>query len=122
MLEQTGGDYLYAQQQNLNVRGREQGLPKMTKTRQQEWEEAVELDRMLEEERKQQSMQRLVQKSEERHNQYMEKISQPAVRNYSSNVSGLLGSSGVGQAMYPYANGSLPDLKQSKRQSKRSSS
>ena len=32
---------------------RNAGLPKMTKTRQQEWEEAVELDRMLEEERKQ---------------------------------------------------------------------
>jgi hypothetical protein len=32
------------------------GLPRVAKTRQQEWEEAVELDRMLEEERKQQSM------------------------------------------------------------------
>ena len=31
------------------------GLPKMTKTRQQEWEEAVELGRILEEERKQQA-------------------------------------------------------------------
>lgn len=55
MLEQTGGDYLYQQQQmqqqSLNMRNA--GLPKMTKTRQQEWEEAVELDRMLEEERKQ---------------------------------------------------------------------
>lgn len=48
----------------------------------------------------------------------MEKISQPAVRNYSSNISGLLGSSGVTKAIYPYANASLPDLKQSKRQSK----
>jgi len=38
-------------------------------------------------------MQRLVQKSEERHNQYMDKISQPAVRNYSSNISGVLGGS-----------------------------
>lgn len=76
MLEQTGGDYLYQQAQNLNVRGGsiQPSLPKVGKTRQQEWEEAVELDRMLEEERKQQSMQRLAQKSEERHNAYMERI------------------------------------------------
>lgn len=60
-LEQTGGDYLYQQQQALNIRGNNAGLPKLgNKTRQQEWEEAVELDRMLEEERKQQSMQRIM--------------------------------------------------------------
>lgn len=47
MLEQTGGDYLYKQQPNPRQ------APKLTKTRQQEWEEAVELDRMLEEERRQ---------------------------------------------------------------------
>ena len=69
MLEQTGGDYMYMQQQMAGRMGQgQQAMPKMTKTRQQEWEEAVELDRMLEEERKQQSMQRLAQKSEERHN------------------------------------------------------
>jgi hypothetical protein len=67
MLEQTGGDYLYMQQQ-MAGRAQAQQAPKINRTRQQEWEEAVELDRMLEEERKQQSVQRLVQKSEERHN------------------------------------------------------
>jgi hypothetical protein len=70
MLEQTGGDYLYMQQQ-MAGRAQAQQAPKINRTRQQEWEEAVELDRMLEEERKQQSVQRLVQKSEERHNQYL---------------------------------------------------
>ena len=39
-------------------------LPKMTKTRQQEWEEAVELDRMLEQERNAQSKATLVKKQE----------------------------------------------------------
>lgn len=47
MLEQTGGDYLYKQQPAARQ------APKLTKNRQQEWEEAVELDKMLEEERRQ---------------------------------------------------------------------
>jgi hypothetical protein len=47
MLEQTGGDYLYKQQPIARQ------APRLTKNRQQEWEEAVELDRMLEEERRQ---------------------------------------------------------------------
>jgi len=33
--------------------------PNMSKTRKQEWEEAVELDRMLEKERRDQSLQRM---------------------------------------------------------------
>ena len=47
----------------------------------------------------------------------MEKIRDPNLKNKSSGLSGILGSSG---AISPYfnANGSLPDLKQAKRESK----
>jgi hypothetical protein len=46
----------------------------------------------------------------------MNQISQPAVKNYSTNMSGILGgASSFGKDTYAYANGSLPDLKQAKR-------
>ena len=53
MFEQTGGDPYNYQPQFQST--------KMTKTRQQEWEEAVELDRILEGERKAESMKRMQQ-------------------------------------------------------------
>lgn len=92
-------------------------LPKMTKTRQQEWEEAVELDRMLEQERNAQSKATLVKKQEKNFNEYMERIANPAIKNQSSGLSGVLGTAANYQSNIG-AMGSLPDLKQSKRESK----
>lgn len=55
MLEQTGNyEHTMPNQPQSPAR-----LPKMTKTRQQEWEEAVELDRMLEKERREMSIKKL---------------------------------------------------------------
>ena len=90
----------------------------MTKTRQQEWEEAVELDRILEAERNAQSKASLVKKQETNFNAYMERIKDPSIKNASSGLSGVLG--GGSSSPYYSANalGSLPDLKQSKRESK----
>lgn len=87
----------------------------MTKTKQQEWEEAVELDRILERERDITSKQALHSRQENNFNEYMDRIQNPNTKNMSSGLSGVLGSSS------PYLNGamgSLPDLKQSKRESK----
>ena len=115
-LEQTGAyDY-----RNNGGHGAAIGnaLPPMTKTRQQEWEEAVELDRILEQERNAQSKAALARKQDQNFNEYMERLRDPALKNQSSGLSGVLGSSGGGPS--PYFNGamgSLPDLKQSKRES-----
>lgn len=88
----------------------------MTKTRQQEWEEAVELDRILEDERNAVSKATLARKQDNNFNEYMERLSNPHLKNQSSGLSGVLG----GGSPSPYFNnamGSLPDLKQSKRES-----
>ncbi len=53
----------------------------MTKTRQQEWEEAVELDRILEQERNAQSKATLVKKHDNNFNEYMERIKDPTLKN-----------------------------------------
>ena len=66
----------------------------MTKTRQQEWEEAVELDRILEKERRDQSLKRMQQVYEQKYNEYIEKTSTPGNRNFSNGVGGVLGSVG----------------------------
>ena len=87
----------------------------MTKTRQQEWEEAVELDRMLEQERNAQSKASLAKKQENNFNAYMERIKDPSLKNQSSGLSGILGSE---SPYYSGAKGSLPDLQQSKRERK----
>ena len=107
-LEQTGAYYDRLPQSTSN-------LPPMTKTRQQEWEEAVELDRMLEQERNAQSKATLAKKQENNFNAYMERIKDPSLKNQSSGLSGILGSQ---SPYYSGAQGSLPDLKQSKRESK----
>lgn len=86
----------------------------MTKTRQQEWEEAVELDKILEDERRQQSMKKLQQASDNQYQQYLEKMANPNNRNFSSGISGILGGGGTGSQY----NASLPDLMQNKRESK----
>ena len=88
------------------------------RSKQREWEEAVELDRLLEVERNQQSKARLVRQQEDAYNGYMDRINNPAMKNVSSGMSGILGPTG---AFSPYMNkgmGSLPDLKQAKRESK----
>ena len=54
MFEQTGGDP-YTQPQAPKFQSR---------TRQQEWEEAVELDRLLEKERRDQSLKRMQSKQD----------------------------------------------------------
>ena len=86
----------------------------MTKTRQQEWEEAVELDKILEDERRQQSSKKLQQANDYQYQQYMDKVLNPGNRNYSSGISGILGGGGTGSQY----NASFPDLLQSKRESK----
>ena len=106
-LEQTGAYYERLPQK----------APLLTKTRQQEWEEAVELDRILEQERNAASKANLVKKHESNFNAYMDKLKDPGLKNQSSGLSGILGSSS------PYFSSnsgvvSLPDLKQSKRESK----
>ena len=113
-LEQTGV-YQYEREP---IHNRQNGnFPPMTKTKQQEWEEAVELDRMLEQERNIQSKANLAKKQESNFNAYMEQLKDRSLKNQSSGLSGVLGSSS------PYYSGagaptSLPDLKQSKRESK----
>ena len=112
-LEQTG---VYDYRNNGGQGAVGNGLPPMTKTRQQEWEEAVELDRILEQERNAQSKATLARKQDQNFNEYMERLRDPALKNQSSGLSGVLGASGNS----PYFNnamGSLPDLKQSKRES-----
>ena len=83
----------------------------MTKTRQQEWEEAVELDRILEGERKQQSKKRMQQVQDNQYESYLQKVNDPSNRNYSQGISGILGGGGTGS----YYNARLPDLMESKR-------
>ena len=71
-LEQTGA-YDYNTQPG--------NLPQVSKTRQQEWEEAVELDRILEKERNVQSKANLAAKQENNFNQYMDRLQNPALKN-----------------------------------------
>jgi len=71
----------------------------MTKTRRQEWEEAVELDRMLEQERRGQSIKRLQQQTDQQYNQVLEK-NNAATRQFSSGMSGVLGASSPGVSNY----------------------
>ena len=114
-LEQTGAYDYRGQPQHQQ----QNNLPPMTKTRQQEWEEAVELDRILEDERNAVSKATLARKQDNNFNEYMERLSNPHLKNQSSGLSGVLG----GGSPSPYFNnamGSLPDLKQSKRESKSS--
>ena len=68
-------------------------MPKMTKTRRQEWEEAVELDRMLEQERRDVSIKRLQSNTDKQYDEFVSRASNPAQRHYSSGMSGVLGSS-----------------------------
>lgn len=53
----------------------------MTKTRQQEWEEAVELDRILEQERNAASKANLAKKQESNFNAYMDRLKDPGLKN-----------------------------------------
>lgn len=107
--EQTGG--------NIYDQLIQQPPPKMTKTRQQEWEEAVELDRQLEHERRDQSQKRMQAQTDLKYNEYLERTKNPsALRQYSSGVGGLLGSSSGGTIKNNTI--SLPDLMQNKRESK----
>lgn len=81
-------------------------LPKMNKSRKQEWEEAVELDRMLEQERRESSLKRMQMQTEQKYNEYMDRTR----KGQSSGIAGLLGSS-TGKVQ----TSSLPDLLQNKR-------
>ena len=46
----------------------------MSNKKMNEWEEAVEMDRLLEQERSEQSKARLLKNSEDTYNNYMEKL------------------------------------------------
>lgn len=61
----------------------------MQKSRKQEWEEAVELDRILEQERRESSLKRLQMQTELKYNEYMER----SKHGQQSNIAGLLGGS-----------------------------
>lgn len=73
---------------------------------------------MLEAERNVHSKAQLAQKQESNFNSYMESLKNPNAKNQSSGLSGVLGgSSGTGSPYFNGGMGSLPDLKQSKRES-----
>ena len=99
--EQTGGDP-YDNRYGFGA------AAKMTKTRQQEWEEAIELDKILEAERRQTSLKKIKESQENNYKSYMDRVSQPGMRNYSSGMSGVLGNGGTGSQYYQSS--SMPDL------------
>ncbi len=105
MLEETGRDPYQSKLAPTRI---------MTKTRQQEWEEAIELDRVLEKERRDLSQKRLQQQQDAKFNEYIDKTANPAIKNYSSGMSGVLG----GSSPYISNPSSLPDLMASKRECK----
>ena len=61
---------------------------------QREFEEAMELDRILEEERRQQAMQFFKNKAENKYDDYMNKLETPNVKNVSKGMAGVLGGFG----------------------------
>lgn len=87
--------------------------PILTKNRRKEWEEAVELDRILEQERRENSLKRLQANTDQKYQELVERQSNPGMRQYSTNMSGVLGSSSPGTH---FGNSNLPDLMASKRE------
>lgn len=61
---------------------------------QREFEEAMELDRILEEERRQQAMQFFQHKADDKFNSYVGQLETPNLKNKSKGMSGVLGGFG----------------------------
>ena len=77
-----------------------------------EWEEAVELDKILENERNAYSLKRLAAKQDDQYNNYLSQLANPNLKNGSNSIGGILGGEIGSNSPYFNANGSLPDLKQ----------
>lgn len=71
-----------------------------SKQQQREWEEAMELDRILEEERRLQSMQAFAQKSENKYDTYMSSLDGPNIKNVSRGMQGVFGMGDTGGQGY----------------------
>lgn len=71
-------------------------LNNMTREQQREWEEAMELDRILEEERRQQSVQVFAQAAESKYDRYLQGLDVPNIKNASSGMQGVFGMGDTG--------------------------
>lgn len=65
---------------------------------QREFEEAMELDRILEEERRQQSLQAFAAKTDKTYNDYISKLETPNIKNASKGMMGIFGMGDTGGA------------------------
>ena len=63
-------------------------------TQQREFEEAMELDRILEEERRQQSIAVFVNAADKNYDNYLERLEAPNIKNASKGMSGVFGMGG----------------------------
>ena len=70
----------------------------MTNAQQREWEEAMELDRILEEERRNQSVQVFASAAENNYDKYLQGLDVPNMKNHSSGMSGVFGMGDTGGA------------------------
>ena len=70
----------------------------MTRDQQREWEEAMELDRILEEERRQQSVQVFAQAAEHKYDRYLQGLDVPNPKNASKGMQGVFGMGDTGGA------------------------
>jgi len=68
----------------------------MNRMQQREWEEAMELDRILEDERRQQSMQVFASKADNNYESYMNKLEAPNIKNASKGIAGVFGMGDTG--------------------------
>lgn len=71
----------------------------MNRQQQREFEEAMELDRILEEERRQQSMQVFTQAADKKYDQYLAALEAPNIKNASKGVAGVFGMGDTGSAI-----------------------
>lgn len=65
---------------------------------QREFDEAMELDRILEEERRQQSLQAFAAKTDKTYNDYLSKLETPNIKNASKGIAGIFGMGDTGGA------------------------
>ena len=68
----------------------------MNAAEQREWEEAMELDRILEQERRQQSTQVFAQAQESKYDRYLSGLDVPNIKNASSGMQGVFGMGDTG--------------------------
>lgn len=68
----------------------------MNRMQQREWEEAMELDRILEEERRQQSIQVFASAADKNYDKYLSKLENPNIKNASKGMAGVFGMGDTG--------------------------